>query len=279
MCPGFYGVGSLGLHADDPQERSACPGVTRLSSAARSLTCSKPGVPLPRSRTTCRSMTRRTYTWRRESLIDAGQEPGLTSVEKARWASARRRIAELEMELAIHQRATELLKEAVRPQARFAAMVWNGLPIQTVCRILEVSDRDCTAWRPDTIGLLGATPPNTGPGSTSLRLNCPHSPPVPRPPHRRPRRTRHRTRRLAAGHQHQPTSGRLALHHRRRTHPTLPPLPQQLEATVYQIMVIWLMLLRPALEREIPWRLLGSEQTEPVRQIGLSDSRFARSPG
>ncbi|MEU4806950.1 transposase [Actinosynnema sp. NPDC023587] len=54
--------------------------------------------------------------WRRQSLVDAGQEPGLTSVEKAELASARRRIAELETELAIHQRATERLKEAVRPK-------------------------------------------------------------------------------------------------------------------------------------------------------------------
>ncbi|TWP44186.1 transposase [Lentzea tibetensis] len=53
------------------------------------------------------------YTWRRQSLVDAGQEPGLTSVEKAELASARRRIAELETELAIHRRATELLEEAV----------------------------------------------------------------------------------------------------------------------------------------------------------------------
>ncbi|MGB3444786.1 MAG: transposase [Actinophytocola sp.] len=36
------------------------------------------------------------YTWRRQALVDAGQEPGLTSVEKAGPASARRRIVELE---------------------------------------------------------------------------------------------------------------------------------------------------------------------------------------
>jgi transposase-like protein len=87
------------------------------------------------------------YTWRKQSLVDAGQEPGLTSVEKAELASARRRIAELETELAIHQRAAELLKEAVRPKARFAAiaaMAQEGLPIQTACRILGVSESGCT---------------------------------------------------------------------------------------------------------------------------------------
>ena len=90
------------------------------------------------------------YTWRRQSLVDAGQEPGLTSVEKAELSSARRRIAELETELAIHQRATELLKEVVRPKARFAAiaaMAQDGLPIQTACRILGVSESGLHAWR------------------------------------------------------------------------------------------------------------------------------------
>lgn len=90
------------------------------------------------------------YTWRRQALVDAGQEPGLTSVEKAELASARRRIAELETELAIHQRATELLKEAVRPKARFAAiaaMAQDGLSIQTACRILGVSESGLHAWR------------------------------------------------------------------------------------------------------------------------------------
>jgi AraC-like DNA-binding protein len=35
-------------------------------------------------------------------------------------------------------------------------------------------------------------------------------------------------------------------------------------------------VLRPAVEREILWRLLTGEQAELVRQIGLSDSRLAR---
>lgn len=36
------------------------------------------------------------YTWRRQARIDAGVEPGLTSVEKAELVAARRRIGELE---------------------------------------------------------------------------------------------------------------------------------------------------------------------------------------
>ena len=45
------------------------------------------------------------YTWRRQDRIDKGLEPGLTSAEKAELSAAKRRIAELETELAIHRRA------------------------------------------------------------------------------------------------------------------------------------------------------------------------------
>ncbi|MCP4004375.1 MAG: transposase [bacterium] len=50
------------------------------------------------------------YTWRRQARIDAGLESGLTTSEQAELAAARRRIRELEAELAIHRRATELLE-------------------------------------------------------------------------------------------------------------------------------------------------------------------------
>ena len=56
------------------------------------------------------------YTWRRQARIDAGVEVGLTSAEKAELAAARRRIRELETEVAIHRRATELLKGETSPK-------------------------------------------------------------------------------------------------------------------------------------------------------------------
>ena len=56
------------------------------------------------------------YTWRRQARIDAGVESGLTSAEKAELAAARRRIRELETEVAIHRRATELLKGETSPK-------------------------------------------------------------------------------------------------------------------------------------------------------------------
>ena len=57
------------------------------------------------------------YTWRRRDSIDRGLGPGLTTSEQAEQASARTRIRELETELAVHRRATELLKERVYPIA------------------------------------------------------------------------------------------------------------------------------------------------------------------
>jgi transposase-like protein len=56
------------------------------------------------------------YVWRRQEAIDNGELPGVTSTELAELSKARRRIAELETELAIHRRAADLLKEAV-PQS------------------------------------------------------------------------------------------------------------------------------------------------------------------
>jgi transposase len=56
------------------------------------------------------------YTWRRQDRIDRELEPGLSSGEKAELAAAKRRIAELETELAATRRAVELVREVVPPK-------------------------------------------------------------------------------------------------------------------------------------------------------------------
>jgi len=56
------------------------------------------------------------YNWRRQERIDSGLEPGLSTFERAELASARRRIRELETELAVHRAATELLKGDASPK-------------------------------------------------------------------------------------------------------------------------------------------------------------------
>ena len=56
------------------------------------------------------------YGWRRQERIDRGLDAGLSTVEKAELAGAKRRIRELEAELAVHRRASELLKETSHPK-------------------------------------------------------------------------------------------------------------------------------------------------------------------
>lgn len=56
------------------------------------------------------------YTWRRQDRIDRGLEAGLTSAEKAELVAARKKIRDLEAELAVHRRATELLKDRSDPK-------------------------------------------------------------------------------------------------------------------------------------------------------------------
>jgi len=50
-------------------------------------------------------------TWRRQDRIDKGLLPGLSSHEHQELVAARRRIVQLETELAVTRRAAELLKQ------------------------------------------------------------------------------------------------------------------------------------------------------------------------
>lgn len=101
------------------------------------------------------------YNWRRQELIDTGRMPGVTSTDQVELVAARRRIAELETELAVHRRATELLKEMVPPKGRYAAiatMAAEGLPVEVCCRVVDVSASGYYAWRnPNTVGAVPAT--------------------------------------------------------------------------------------------------------------------------
>lgn len=56
------------------------------------------------------------YIWRHQESIDRGLVGGLRSAEREELAAARRRIRELEAELEIHRRASELLVERNDPK-------------------------------------------------------------------------------------------------------------------------------------------------------------------
>lgn len=56
------------------------------------------------------------YGWRQQERIDRGEAAGLTSPEKAELAAARRKIAQLETQLAVASKAVEALKAAADPR-------------------------------------------------------------------------------------------------------------------------------------------------------------------
>ena len=56
------------------------------------------------------------YNWRNQDLVDRGLRPGVATAESAELAAARRRIRELETELAVTRRANELLKAQTDPK-------------------------------------------------------------------------------------------------------------------------------------------------------------------
>ncbi len=56
------------------------------------------------------------YGWRKQDLIDTEQVPGLSRLEQSELTSAKRRIRELENEVAILKRSRELLKEPHDPK-------------------------------------------------------------------------------------------------------------------------------------------------------------------
>jgi transposase len=56
------------------------------------------------------------YLWRHQEQIDRGLVAGLTSAERTELAAAKRRIRELEAELEIHRRASELLVDRSDPK-------------------------------------------------------------------------------------------------------------------------------------------------------------------
>jgi transposase len=56
------------------------------------------------------------YAWRKQELIDTGQVPGLSRTEQSELSAAKKRIRELENEVAILKRSRELLREPHDPK-------------------------------------------------------------------------------------------------------------------------------------------------------------------
>ncbi len=92
--------------------------VTHRSFANACWTLSPPGVASKRSREVLASATRRSTAGGAKDRVDRGLEAGLTSAERAELISAHRRIRELETELAVHRRASELMKGPSVPDTK-----------------------------------------------------------------------------------------------------------------------------------------------------------------
>jgi putative transposase len=97
------------------------------------------------------------YRWVRQDRIDRGEIAGTSTVDNAELRAAKRRIAELESELAVVKRASALFDEGrvVRPKAVFdivETLAREGHGTKRVCRVLRVAPSGFFRWR--------ATPPS-----------------------------------------------------------------------------------------------------------------------
>jgi putative transposase len=90
------------------------------------------------------------YRWKAQDRIDRGVRPGASSSERGELAAARRRIQELETELALVKQAAALFEEGVRPKAKYpviAELAGQGFSAKRCCRILGVAASGFYMWR------------------------------------------------------------------------------------------------------------------------------------
>ena len=92
------------------------------------------------------------HRWKRQDRIDRGLILGVSTSESAELAAARRRIRELEAELAAVKRATELFDEerVMRPKDLYPiveALGAEGHGLKASCRLLGVSSAGFFHWR------------------------------------------------------------------------------------------------------------------------------------
>jgi putative transposase len=92
------------------------------------------------------------FRWMRQDRIDRGELVGVSTAENAKLRAARRRIAELEAELATVKRASELFAQGrvMRPKALFGiveTLAHEGHGTKRVCRLLHVAPSGFFRWR------------------------------------------------------------------------------------------------------------------------------------
>ncbi len=92
------------------------------------------------------------FRWVRQDRVDRGELAGTPTAESAELRAAKRRIAELEAELATVKRASQLFDKGrvVRPKELYAiveTLASEGHGTKRVCRILQVAPSGFFRWR------------------------------------------------------------------------------------------------------------------------------------
>ena len=95
------------------------------------------------------------YNWLKQDRIDRGEAEGATTSQQLELAGARRRIKQLETELAVARKVNEVfLAEGIAPKGLFPvieSLIGQGINVQQACIALAVSQSRYYAWkdRPD----------------------------------------------------------------------------------------------------------------------------------
>ena len=116
MCPGYRAVGIVESRVCGPRRRSSWRGVVPAEFRRKVLDLVEAGRPVAEIAQQLGVTGQTIYNWRNQDLVDRGLRPGVSTAESMELAAARKRIRELETELAVTKRAFELLKEQTDPK-------------------------------------------------------------------------------------------------------------------------------------------------------------------
>ena len=91
------------------------------------------------------------YNWLKQERVDRGEVPGLSTEEALDLAAAKRRIKQLETELAVSRKVNEVFLEGGPPPKRLfpviESLVGQGINVRHACRVLGVSESGYYDWK------------------------------------------------------------------------------------------------------------------------------------